>query len=802
MSAPTVVGTPRPGLSSCPVCGETSDDPMTRCRGCDVDLTHPSASLLSDANRRWWELDAERRALTALLTATRAGEPGPRTAWAAPDPTTRSSAPAVAPERPPLVAAPRRLHLGMPTLLALAGVTLLTVAAVVFVAMTWTTLPSLAQAAILLGATALSATTAMVLERRAIRTAAAALGVLTMTFAAVDVVALEQGRLVSLDEFLVTVAAVVAAAVGWALGSRGLRWVSTAGAVAAVVAGAGTALAVGFRWVFFETEPAAVVLSLAATACSIVVAATVPLWRTRPARWIAAAGAGIGLTTAGAIGLWQLAVPNVGAVVGLGTVVLPIALLLVGTRWTEAAFAPVVLLASTLPWALLVNLDVIETQNPVTFGAAVAIAAWVATPLPVGRRWAVLAGVGPAAAITTGVAMSAVVGGITSLTATMGSADPQALDPWIATTALLGLLALFAIPPLRTAETVGWGAATGLFVVAATLPATVAWPALLAIALAASVVPAARLLDPLVAPTIALLAIGWAAGDSWTLAVAAAVATVVAASASRRGDRVHASLATGLALLGLAIAAGATLHAVGASLDVALGAALLAVTVGAVAVVWLRLEDPPIAAGLVAGLAVVALPPFASSPRVAGVLLLLAAPGWLVAAIVGRRSARWVAVGIASVGSGLIVADAGIETVEAYTLVPAVLLAGAGLWWLAEDRDVRTFTALWPALSVGLLPSLLVQTDDPRVLVRTLGLAIAGGVLAGVGVWLRWQAPVVAGSLTAIWVALTQLFVVSEMLPRWVTFAVVGVLLVWLAATYERQQQRARSARAYLDDLR
>jgi hypothetical protein len=38
--------------------------------------------------------------------------------------------------------------------------------------------------------------------------------------------------------------------------------------------------------------------------------------------------------------------------------------------------------------------------------------------------------------------------------------------------------------------------------------------------------------------------------------------------------------------------------------------------------------------------------------------------------------------------------------------------------------------------------------------------------------------------------------------PRWVTFAVVGVLLVYLAASYERQRARARTVADRLSELR
>ncbi|MFW5934149.1 MAG: SCO7613 C-terminal domain-containing membrane protein [Actinomycetota bacterium] len=59
-----------------------------------------------------------------------------------------------------------------------------------------------------------------------------------------------------------------------------------------------------------------------------------------------------------------------------------------------------------------------------------------------------------------------------------------------------------------------------------------------------------------------------------------------------------------------------------------------------------------------------------------------------------------------------------------------------------------------------------------------------------------------AAAITALWVAATQLWIVIELTPRWVTFAVVGLVLVWLAATYERQQRRAVGLARHLRGLR
>jgi hypothetical protein len=222
----------------------------------------------------------------------------------------------------------------------------------------------------------------------------------------------------------------------------------------------------------------------------------------------------------------------------------------------------------------------------------------------------------------------------------------------------------------------------------------------------------------------------------------------------------------------------------------------------AAAVPLLRDEPRPVAGTAVGVVATVLLPTSATTLRATGVLLLVAATGWLVLSVLGWWHARWLTASAVSVGIGVLLGDAGVTTVEAYTVVPALALGAAGIWHLVEDRSLPTAVALTPALAVGLVPSLLVLAGDPREVVRTVGLVLVAGALAAAGARLRWLAPTVAGAVTAVVVALTQLSMVVDVVPRWVTFAVVGILLVYLAASYERQRARARTVADRLSALR
>jgi hypothetical protein len=383
---------------------------------------------------------------------------------------------------------------------------------------------------------------------------------------------------------------------------------------------------------------------------------------------------------------------------------------------------------------------------------------------------------------------------------------------------------LLAFAPVRRRAV--WVLVPGMAVVSAAFPIDVAWPGLAGLALvtAATVGPARRGTDDgpppsrawaawprsdlLVPVLLGLLAVGWAAGDRWSLAAAAAITAAVTVLVARRVRaaggtdlfRVVVTQVTGLGTAALALWAAAV--AVGAGDDLALGlglGALFALTFG---IPFLRDAPRPVGASLVLVPASALLPIGASDLRAAGVLLLLAATGWSLLAAAGWRYARWLGAALVSAGTWALLADAEVTTVEAYTSVPTVALTFVGLWELREDRARRTLPTLGPALVVALLPSLVVLARDPQALARTLGLLAAAGVLGLAGSRLRWSAPVLAAASTAVVVALTQLSMVVDVVPRWVTTALVGILLVYLAATYERQHDRARTTVERLRDLR
>jgi len=148
-------------------------------------------------------------------------------------------------------------------------------------------------------------------------------------------------------------------------------------------------------------------------------------------------------------------------------------------------------------------------------------------------------------------------------------------------------------------------------------------------------------------------------------------------------------------------------------------------------------------------------------------------------------------------GWWLLIAAERVTTLEAYT-IPAALVALLGGWLARRTRNgLSSWTGYGPALAAALLPTLAaVLVGDGQPLRRLLlGLAALAVVLLGGRA--RLQAPVVAGGTVLIVVALHEMVLVWDLLPRWIPIAAAGLLLVLLAMTLERRRRdlaRFRSA--------
>jgi hypothetical protein len=132
---------------------------------------------------------------------------------------------------------------------------------------------------------------------------------------------------------------------------------------------------------------------------------------------------------------------------------------------------------------------------------------------------------------------------------------------------------------------------------------------------------------------------------------------------------------------------------------------------------------------------------------------------------------------------------------EAYTVPPALALLAVGMLKRRRDPAYPSWHAYGPGLSLALVPSLLRAVTDAGDL-RPLLLGLAALAVLGAGVARRLQAPLLVGGGVLAVDAVVQLapYLVRayEVVPRWGTIGLVGLLLLVGGATYE---QRVRDLR-------
>ena len=299
--------------------------------------------------------------------------------------------------------------------------------------------------------------------------------------------------------------------------------------------------------------------------------------------------------------------------------------------------------------------------------------------------------------------------------------------------------------------------------------------------------------------------------ERWSTLVGLGLAVVVAGVVGAAGRQVGARVAGWLAA-----AAFAVLLAVAAALaaDLPLWGAALAVLVTAGAALagggLLRDRRRPEAAALEcaahAGALVALLLAVASSLGQAAVIVALwgVALGlralWPGEAVTGRVARAVAGAGCELLAWWLLLAWGGVATVEAYT-VPAAAVAAVAGWLVLRTRpDVGSWVALGPALAAGFLPSLYASLVDPVPLRRLLLGAVAVAVVI-VGASQRWRAPVLGAGAVAALVAVWELALVWQLLDTWIPLTVAGLLLVALAATYERRRRDLARLRGSLAQM-
>lgn len=142
-----------------------------------------------------------------------------------------------------------------------------------------------------------------------------------------------------------------------------------------------------------------------------------------------------------------------------------------------------------------------------------------------------------------------------------------------------------------------------------------------------------------------------------------------------------------------------------------------------------------------------------------------------------------------------------VSTVEAYTAPFAVVALVLGLIAVLRDKEIGTWRALGPGLTLAFLPSLPFVLAEPAGL-RAACWGFAGLVVLLIGVARRWQAAFVSGALSLLIVIVANVGPVILGLHRWLLLGAVGLVLLALGITWERRVTQGRAIWRRVSELR
>ncbi len=729
------------------------------------------------------------------------------------------------------------------------GAALLGISALTFSAVAWSRLGDVGHAVLLLAATTLSTVLAVAARGRLPMTAEAFVG-LTVVLALVDVYAVRRAGLgagMLLELWWAIGTAVVlgfVAALGRLTGRRTARF-----AVAALLPVPAVWLIAAGYWPTWPTAAAFAVLAAAIVAGL----ARWGGWFYREGKVVLGVHAAAVWTVAAMLASSAALEPR--TVTEAAGPALAVAALALAPEfaWRRAKQDSVLRHAAVLVFIVLV-LAALTLLAPmldeegtfaasVVLGGATVLASWL---LPHARRTpALVAGVvvaTPGALWAFGTALPAVGGPLGWLadpwTGTVDMKAATVLDgpqtpaasagSWAAVAALVAVAVVAAAPALRRQPgdpPSGWLVTLGIGCVAvsfaaASAPPTAGASVLITLTATASAVVAQLLAGayagrgapvlgaaPLAGAVFAALpTLGWAAvstGASVMTSVLAAAAATAAALIARRAAALPAFAALaavlGVVFVGVAArAAGATVPVAGFAVTIAAAVVSL---IGVFALGFSRYAGIALeCAGAATALAGTYLA-LDSLTWLAGSLTAMAVAAALAALRPDRRTLYGGAAGLlalSAVWAWLAAAEVGV--VEAYTAPAAALMLAAGLLrW--RDAPGRSWLSLGPAVALGIGPTLgLGILDDDTLRVVVAALLCLAAVLTGAV--LRLQAPLLIGAAGLVSLGVGQWGGYLVQLPRWITLGAVGVVLMWVGATFEHRRRDWRRASDVIGQFR
>lgn len=818
---------------ACPVCRAQIDHAADACPTCAAELTgRPAENLwrtLTHADGLVAELARLAASSTEARTMTAAATP-PLTAGPAPFPTPTEPRRT---ERGPSIAG--LTAASVPRILLGLGAGCLLVAALVFLVVAWTSFDQAGRTTTLLTVTAAAACAAYAMVGRSQRAGAEALGTVALGLLVLDLFGADSagwfGDRSASDVVLLVGTVVAGVGLGAALLVR--RGESLPRLVTGEVCGA-LGLLAATTWLLRDDLAAAHPVVVAIVVAMVAAAATHRL-RLPIATGVLALGAGgwwLGLVVVGLVRIEDATVAAVWGDLACWPLLTAAVLALAPTALrvpTAVRVAPAGTGVTLLSLVLVLPV-VDEGATALGLVSLLAIVVGVATTLrlPLAWRGVVVVPVAVATVQLLGTALGLVERALRSL---FGSAPwsvgpgellaPSGLEwhqPLLLAPAVLGTL-VGACLLARMLFEVGLRPVlvpTGLL----TLAPTALLPALYGAPLAGAV---GVLLALLAALAVAAGTAGRDASLTRGVALVLALGTAGTALGAALASDVLTAAVTGLgtaALLSLACVASPLVRGSSATLVPPFLAGCLW-TVLHLASVEENLRAPVLLLGV--GAWALARPHrhvelSAALVGLSGTALALVAPGgadqaWLavdltVAGVVvalsallhpSRRHLGWTGLALLTLAQWVRMHEVGVGTVEAYTLPLAIVLLVVGIVRLRTSSLTST-RALGSGLTLALLPSLLLVLVDPVSLRAVLlGAGCALAIAAGAG--MRWSAPLLAGATVGALVVLREA-THAQVLPQWVTLAVVGLVLTAVGVTWERRLDQLRLATGFVRRLR
>lgn len=143
--------------------------------------------------------------------------------------------------------------------------------------------------------------------------------------------------------------------------------------------------------------------------------------------------------------------------------------------------------------------------------------------------------------------------------------------------------------------------------------------------------------------------------------------------------------------------------------------------------------------------------------------------------------------------------------VDLFAIMSGATALVIGVRWMQVRPALRSWPALWPALTLLMVPSLLISWFEPLSLPRVLALFVISICALLLGALRGLQAPLVYGTVILVIHVLTVIWPWLAEFSRhywWVWLLIGGVLLIAAAARYEASMRSMRSLASRISDLR